>query len=246
MTTTAVIADDEQLPREKLREFLSNVTWIECVGEAKNGPEAVSLVDRVKPDLLVLDIRMPGLSGLEVLRQREHRPTVVFTTAYDQYAVTAFELRALDYLLKPFGRKRFEQTVARIRDTLPTTSDVSSVERGQEALDQDRPLRRLFVRARGKIVPVAIDQVVRFEARDDYVALHTTQGRFLASMRMGDVEKMVDPDLFVRIHRSHIVNLDYVEAIVTHASGRLLVTLRDGAQLLASRARSQALRQRAV
>lgn len=246
MTVSALIAEDERLPRQKVRAFLAEVDWIRCVGEARNGVETVALVNQLKPDLLFLDIRMPGLDGLQVLERLTHRPTVVFTTAFDQYAVTAFEVRALDYLLKPFGQRRFRETLERVRESLVTPAEVSAVDRGLEALERDRPLRRIFVRSRGRIVPIAIEEVSRFEARDDYVAIHTGQGRFLASLRMAELERQIDPDRFVRIHRSHIVNLDAVESIVPHRSGRLLITMRDETQLFASRARSQQLRKRTV
>jgi two-component system LytT family response regulator len=246
MIATAVIADDEKLPREKLSGFLRDVSWLRCVGAATDGLETVELVNRLKPDLLFLDIRMPGLSGIEVLERLDHRPAVVFTTAYDEYAVTAFELRALDYLLKPFGRKRFEATLARIRESLEIRSDTSAVQRGREALEPGRPLRRLFVRARGRIVPVAVDDVTRFESQGDYVAIHTEGSHYLANLRMADLEKFVEPDRFLRIHRSHIVNLDYVEMMTPHHSDRLQVTMKDGTQLFASRARSKQLRKRVV
>ena len=246
MTVSALIADDERLPRQKVREFLQEVDWIRCVGEAADGVQTVALVNQLKPDLLFLDIRMPGLNGLEVLERLTHRPTVVFTTAFDQYAVTAFEVRALDYLLKPFGRSRFRETLSRVRETLSGAPGVSTVERGREALEPGRPLRRIFVRARGRIVPIAIDDVSRFEARDDYVAIHTSDGRYLASFRMAELERLVDPERFVRIHRSHMVNLDAVDTIVPHPSGRLRITMRDGTELFASRARSRQLRKRTV
>ncbi|NIR44670.1 MAG: response regulator transcription factor [Gemmatimonadetes bacterium] len=246
----AVIADDERLPREKLRGFLDEVDWIRCVGEAADGLAAVELVNREKPDLLFLDIRMPGLSGIELLERLEHRPTLVFTTAYDEYAVTAFELRALDYLLKPFGRKRFRQTLERVRESLATDDqgggNSSGVERARDALADERPLRRLFVRSRGRIVPIAIADVARFEAQDDYVAIHTGDDYHLASLRMSDLDRSLDPDRFLRVHRSHIVNLDFVDSIEPHSSGRLRLTMRDGTKFFASRARSQELRKRAV
>lgn len=244
----AIIADDERLPREKLKQFLEEVPWIRCVGEASDGPQTVEVVNRVRPDLLFLDIRMPGLNGLEVLTRLEHRPTVVFTTAYDEYAVAGFEVRALDYLLKPFGRKRFHETLSRIRESLkpPSGADATSIERGREALDGDRPLRRIFVRARGRIIPIAIVDVIRFEAQDDYVAIHTHHNSYLASLRMNDIEKIVDRDRFLRIHRSHIVNIDRVKSIESHHSGRLLLTMDDGHRVFASRARSQQLRKLVV
>lgn len=246
MIATAIIADDERLPREKLREFLKGVPWLRCVGEATDGLETVDLVNRLEPDLLFLDIRMPGLSGIEVLERLEHRPSVVFTTAYDEYAVTAFELRALDYLLKPFGRRRFASTLARIRESLELRSETSAVERGREALESPRPLRRLFVRTRGRIVPIGLEQVTRFEAQGDYVAIHTGDGQYLANLRMAELESFVDPDRFLRIHRSHIVNLDHVAMMVPHYSDRLQFKMKDGTQLFASRARSKELRKRVV
>jgi two-component system LytT family response regulator len=246
MIASAVIADDERLPREKLREFLEDVPWLRCVGEAADGLETVDLVNRLKPDLLFLDIRMPGLSGIEVLGRLEHRPTIVFTTAHDEYAVTAFELRALDYLLKPFGRRRFEDTLARIHESLDVQSDTSAVERGREALEPGRPLRRVFVRTRGRIVPIDVERVTRFAAEGDYVAIHTAEGYHLAGLRMAELERFLDPDRFLRIHRSHIVNLDHVEMMTPHHSDRLQVTMKDGTRLFASRARSKELRRRAV
>jgi two-component system LytT family response regulator len=171
---------------------------------------------------------------------------VVFTTAHAEYAVAAFEVRALDYLLKPFGRRRVAETLARVRESLAATADVSAVERGRDALDPGRPLRRIFVRTRGRITPVAVGDVTRFEARDDYVAIHSAAGQYLASLRIGDLERMLDADRFLRIHRSHIVNLDAVAAIEPHPTGRLVVTMRDGVRLFASRKRSKEMRRRAV
>jgi two-component system, LytTR family, response regulator len=246
MIATAVIADDEPLARHKLQGLLAEVSWISCVGEAADGLQTVELTNRLRPDLLFLDIRMPGLSGLDVLFRLTHSPTVVFTTAHDEYAVTAFELRAMDYLLKPFGRERFLETIARIRESLHATVDASAVERGREALKQAEPLRRLFVRANGRIAPVAIEEVTRFEAQGDYVAIHTLSGRHLAALRMGDLEGLLEEGRFLRVHRSHIVNLDHVKTMVPHASDRLLLTMSDGTELFASRSRSRELRKRTV
>lgn len=246
MRVTALIADDEQLAREKLREFLDEVDWIQCVGEAVDGLQAVQLANREKPNLLFLDIRMPGLSGLEVLTRLKSSPTIIFTTAHDEYAVTAFELHALDYLLKPFGRRRFREAIARVERALPSKPETSSLERGRQALASRQPLRRLFVRSRGRILPVAVEDVIRFEAQGDYVEIHLPEGRYLANLRMGDLERLLDPDRFLRVHRSHIVNLDHVSKMLPHESDRLLVQMDDGAELYASRARSRALRKRVV
>ena len=242
---TTLIADDEPLALRRLRELLVDVPWISLVGEAGDGPDAVRAINQLKPDLLFLDVVMPGLTGLDVLRHITHRPTVVFTTAYDKYAVAAFEARALDYLLKPFGRRRLLATLARIRESLGADDDVENVERARLALDASEPLDWLFVRERGRVTPVKVSSVVRFEGSDDYVVIHTADRQRLASLQMAELERML-PVGFVRIHRSHIVNLAMVESFVTEPNGRFSVVLRDGTRLGVSRDRARWLRERAI
>ena len=233
-----MIADDEPLARRKLRRLLVPVPWIDLVAESADGPSALHALSRCRPNLVFLDIRMPGLSGMEVLARSPHHPMIVFTTAHSDYAVTAFELEAFDYLLKPFGRKRLRRTLERVRQ------HVERVEAGVPALEanEERYLQRLLVRDRQQIVPLAVRDIVRIEARDDFVRVHTTDGNKLAAMRMVELEERLPPGVFVRIHRSHIVNLDRVVNMSQEATGRLLVTMNDGAKLRASRARSQALK----
>lgn len=246
MTATALVADDEPLARRKLRELLDGVSWVECVGEAADGLETLHQMEARKPDLLFLDIQMPGLSGLEVLARSTHNPLVIFTTAYDRYAVSAFELQALDYLLKPFGRRRFLAALDRVKAALEQRPAVSTLERAREALAAPAYLSRLFVRDRGRIVPVRAADILRLEARDDYVAVHVANGRYLVHMPMSEFAHRLDPERFLQIHRSHIVNLDHVRALVPYDGSRLEVELRDGTRLMASRVRSRELRQRAV
>jgi len=246
MTATAVIADDEPLARRKLRELVAEVPWLTCVGEAADGLETLQQVDAAKPDVLFLDIQMPGLSGLEVLARATHVPTVVFTTAYDRYAVAAFELQALDYLLKPFGRRRFLAAIERVREAMERHGAPQPLERAQEALDPGRYLTRLFVRDRGRIVPIRIADIQRLEARDDYVAVHLAGGRHLVHMPMSEFARRLDPERFLQVHRSHIVNLDHVQALVPYDGSRLQVELRDGTKIMASRVRSKLLRHEAV
>lgn len=243
---SALIADDEPLARSKLRQYLQHVTWLEVIGETTDGPTTVARVDELQPDVLFLDVRLPGCSGLAVLEQIVHRPAIVFTTAYDRFAVAAFELQAVDYLLKPFGRDRLDAALARVRETLDAGGEGTSVERARAALANGENLQRLFVRERGKITPLAVRSVMRFEARDDYVVIHTPERRYLASVRMNELEEQLDPAEFLRIHRSHIVNLNFVTSFTSHDTGRLQVTLQDGTRLFVSRARSQDLRRRAV
>jgi two-component system LytT family response regulator len=240
MTLTVVIADDEPLARKQLRDLVGEVSWLRCLAEAADGRETIDAVDHQKPDLLFLDIQMPNLSGIEVLGQVQHRPGVIFTTAYDRYAVTAFELHAVDYLLKPFGRARFLAAVERARQSLVQAP--STIERARVALAPGGPVTRLFVRERGKIVPVAVSAIERMEARDDYVALFTANRRYLIHIAMNELETMLEPKTFVRVHRCHIVNLDFVASLMPYDSGRLEIEMRNGAKLVASRTRSKSLR----
>lgn len=251
---SALIADDEPLARQQIRDLLREVPWVRCAGESADGPETLRAIDELRPDLVFLDMEMPGLPGLEVLERAAHRPWVIFTTAHDRYAVSAFEVQALDYLLKPFGRERFLAAVGRARQLLEQR------ERAMDHADEPRPdalpwsgasadrppghrpISRLFVRERGRIVPLAVPKIDRLEARDDYVAIYAGGRRYLVHIRLADLESHLDPDQFIRIHRSHIVNLDHVNALVPYDGTRLQVEMRDGTKIMASRTRSKELR----
>lgn len=240
-TVTALVVDDEPLARRKVRELLREVSWIHCLGEAADGLSAARAIDEHRPDLVFLDIRMPGLSGLEILKRVQHVPAVIFTTAYDRYAVTAFELAAVDYLLKPFSRDRFLQSVERARPALQRRAGVPAVERAEETL-RGAPMRRLFVREGGRILPLRAPTVERLEACDDFVYVFAAGRKYRVNAPLSELEQRLDPGVFVRIHRSHIVNLDHVVAWSPYDGSRFEVRLRDGTVLTASRQRSRALR----
>jgi two-component system LytT family response regulator len=219
------------------------------VGEAADGVSAIEAIDALKPDLVFLDIEMPELNGLEVLRRIKHDPAIVFTTAYDKFAVAAFELEAIDYLLKPFGRDRLYAALERVQRNLNVGSDESVATRARAALDQmspSGPLTRIFVRDRGRILPIAVNDIERLEADDDYVAVHSRGRRYLVYLGMNDFEHRLDAQRFVRIHRSHIVNMDHVAAMTSFDATRLQVEMRDGTKLIASRTRSRELRGLAI
>jgi two-component system LytT family response regulator len=238
----AVIVEDEPLARQTLRDFTAQVDWIEVVGEVEDGKSAVRVINKLEPDLLFLDVQMPELTGLEVLERLTHQPAVVFTTAYDHYAVAAFELEAVDYLVKPFGRKRFVAMLERVRRRLSGDSaDHAVIDRATDAL-RGEPVRRMFARKGDTIVPLSVDHIVRAEAGDNYVCVYTSTERFLLNLSLGDLESRLDGERFRRIHRSHIINLDFVTAIEPYDDRRLAVTLRDGSCVVASRAGSQFLR----
>lgn len=246
-----LIVEDEPLARRTLREILAEVPWLECVGEAENGARAVEMIDSLTPDLVLLDIEMPELSGIQVLDRISHEPAVIFTTAFDRYAVSAFELEALDYLLKPFGRERCLAALERARRALPGSGVSDSmapslVERARHVMNESGPLTRLFVRDRDRIVPVPAAEIERLEAADDYVEVHTRARSYLVYLTVNDFERRLDPERFIRVHRAHIVNLDFVKQLVPFDGSRMQVEMRDGTKILASRTRSKELRQLAV
>jgi two-component system, LytTR family, response regulator len=236
----ALIVEDEPPARQSLRGLIERIDWLACVGEACDGLEAIEAIDRLRPDLVFLDIELPEVSGIDVLSRITHKPAVVFTTAYSEHAVAAFELQALDYLLKPFGAARFITAMERVRNGLRSAAP-PVLDRAHRALGGG-PLTRVFVRDRGRIVPVSVDEIERIEADGDYVALIVGGRRYLVDATLQDLTARIDPSRFVQIHRSHVVNLDFVLAFAPYDGSRLQATMRDGTKIIASRPRSAALR----
>ncbi|WP_298269174.1 LytTR family DNA-binding domain-containing protein [Gemmatimonas sp.] len=239
-----VIAEDEPLARDHLRTLIQGCPALALVGEVADGTGAVALVEALRPDVLFLDVRMPGHDGFAVLAALTHRPHVVFTTAHDSHAVQAFELGAVDYLLKPFGALRFDTAVTRLQERVGLRADIEPLERLREVQDGTaRPLERVFVRLGQRLVPIRLAEVSRLDADGDYVALVAEGRRHLLGMTLSALLPRLDAARFVRIHRSHVVNLDFMSAIRPHDAGRYLVELRDGAKIVASRSGTQLLRQ---
>jgi two-component system LytT family response regulator len=198
------------------------------------------MINRARPELVFLDVQMPGLLGTEVLQHLTHQPYVVFTTAFAQHAATAFELGALDYLLKPFGPERLAKSLDRIRTAIGEPSSPPAFDRLREALGTG-PMSRLFVRTGNGVVPVSVENVVWFEASGDYVTAHTASTRHLMHLSLNRLEARLDPAKFARIHRAHIVNLDQVSAFRKTGRG-LFAELRNGARLPVSRERAKEIR----
>lgn len=239
-TLRALVAEDEAPARANLREYLADVPWVTLVGEAADGREAVRLADALHPELLFLDVRLPELSGLEVARRAPAGAEIVFTTAYDRFAIAAFEIGAIDYLVKPFGRERFAATLERLKARLGQPG-ASTAARARDALGQG-PLRRLYARQGERIVPIATASISRIEAHGDYVEVHCGAATFLLHMSLSELAERLDADRFRRVHRSHVVNLDAVQHFQAADERRLLITLRDGSRVVASRSGSEELR----
>jgi two-component system, LytTR family, response regulator len=245
---TVLVVDDEPLARRKLAALIADVPWAAQVGEARDGPSAVEAVRRLRPNVVFLDIQMPELSGIQVverLRELDAIPAVVFTTAFDQYAVTAFELEAVDYLLKPFGARRFLAAFERARQTVASHGTAATLDRARAALaasNTPAPLARIFVREGVNILPLALPPIERVEAQDDYAMIHAHGRRYLIGLRLATLEARLPNPPFLRVHRSHIVNLDHVERMRLLDNGHVEVQMKDGATVPVSRIRSQELR----
>ena len=236
----ALIAEDEAPARESLREYLAASPAVEIVAEAVDGRTALALANAHAPDLLFLDVRLPELSGLEVARRIRHRAEIVFTTAYDRFAVAAFEIGAIDYLVKPFGRERLAAAVERALARLAQAA-VGAGDRARDSL-ADGPVARLFARQGDRIVPIAASGIRRIQAQGDYAEVHAAEGTFLIHVALAELAARLDPARFRQVHRSHIVNLDAVAHMKPHDDRRLAITLRDGSVVVASRTASEELR----
>jgi two-component system LytT family response regulator len=229
----AVIVDDEELARGFLKELLRPHPEIELVAECSNGFEAVKAIAEIRPDLLFLDVQMPKLDGFEVLELIEHTPAVIFVTAYDQYAMRAFDAQAVDYLLKPFGTERFERALERAKSRMGDRG--AGVELARVGRPREQRPERIVVKDGTRVHIIPIDKLDYVEAQDDYVALHSGGRSYLKQQPIAGVEAMLDPAHFVRIHRSSIVNLERVTRIEPYAKDSRIVILTDGTRLPVSR-----------
>jgi two-component system, LytTR family, response regulator len=245
MKDSILIADDEPLARRTLRQHLLNLGWTGPIHEAHDGKTAIAVANNRRPDLVFLDIVMPGATGLEVLKQLDYEPKVIFTTAHDEYAVTAFELGALDYLLKPFGRDRLERVVRRAQAVL-NESAAPLLSRAKESLEQTRTLSRIFVRDGNRIVPIPLASLERVQGADDYVTIYTATKEYLVSLRLSDLEGHLRGANFLRIHRCHLINLEYATSIEPYDAARVEVVMKSGVRIVASRTGSKRLRDLAL
>jgi two-component system, LytTR family, response regulator len=232
----ALIADDEPLARRLLREFLNAHADITIAAEAENGLDAARAITELKPDLVFLDIQMPRLTGLEVLELTGRRDGVIFTTAHDQHAMRAFELHAVDYLLKPFNQPRFDTALTRARRLLGQSQT------GLDKLVMPQPLSRVLVRDGSGMQVLAIDAIDYIEAQADNVAFHSAGRDHLKAQRISDLEAQLDPGRFVRVHRSFIINLAALQALEKTDSDAHVARMKNGKRIPVSRSGYDRLR----
>ncbi|HEX3877581.1 MAG TPA: LytTR family DNA-binding domain-containing protein [Bryobacteraceae bacterium] len=221
----AILVDDEELARAYLRELLGPHPEIEIAAECRNGFEAVKAINELSPDLVFLDVQMPKLDGFEVLELIDAKPAVIFVTAYDQYAMQAFDAQAADYLLKPFTAERFERALERAKSG-GASKPVQATE---------REITRIVVRDGAKVHVIPIEKLDYAEAQDDYVSLHSEGKSYLKQQTISALEALLDRNRFVRIHRSAIVNLERIARIEPYAKDSRVAILTTGAQLPVSR-----------
>lgn len=239
----ALVVDDEPFARERVMSLLSQEPDVEVIGQCSDGSQAVAAIQTQNPDLVFLDVQMPGRSGFEVIEDvgADRMPTVVFVTAYDQYALRAFEVHALDYLLKPFGKDRFQQTLRHAREALDRRRAgdlgrrllalVHDAKPDQEAARPDR----LVVKSGGRVFFVKTDEIDWIEASGNYVRLHLGEEAHLFRETMNHMEARLDARRFVRIHRSRIVNIERIREMQPWFNGEYVVVLRNGTRLTLSR-----------
>ncbi len=237
MTIKAIIIDDEQPARNLIRSYLQPFKEIDVVTECQNGFEGLKAIQEFNPDLIFLDIQMPKITGFEMLELLEQLPVVIFSTAYDQYAIKAFELNAADYLLKPYEEERFGQAVSRALERIEAAKD--SVLPVKEILDSHQtesgPIDRIVVKTGNKIKVIPVEQVEYIEAYDDYVNIYTSEGRFIKQQTMGFYDKHLNAKEFARVHRSHIVRLNQIVQIEPYEKDSKVLILRSGVRIKVSR-----------
>ena len=230
-----IIVEDEKLARDLIKDYLQNHEDFEIIGEYEDGFSGLKAINELKPDLIFLDIQMPKLTGFEMLEVLEHHPAIIFTTAYDQFALKAFEHNALDYLLKPYSKHRFDEAVGKARERVQS-GDSESISRLVEHRDeQEDEIHRVVVKSRSRINVIPVDDIIYLEAQDDYVMIYTLQSKHLKQKTMKFFEAHLPVEDFVRIHRSYIVKLSEIAQMQLYEKESYIVILKNGVKLPVSK-----------
>jgi len=247
MNITCLIIDDEQLARELLREYIGQMPNLSIVGEANKGKDAVDLIDRLKPDLIFLDVQMPGMTGFDVLDEIAHDPHVIFTTAYDQYAIRAFEKNAVDYLLKPIDQERFQLAMKRAIERMRLEqNNVGELLRNLKTENKTSYDSHIFVQKSEKLINLPVEEIMFLEASGDYTILTTKGDQFVSSSGIGKLEEILNPETFIRVHRSTIININFLKEIEKHFNGGMIVKMQSGKSFPVSRTYAKLIRRKVV
>lgn len=234
-TIKAIIIDDEKLARELIRNYLSEHTSVELLAECSDGFQGLKTIQELKPDLVFLDVQMPKLNGFEMLELIENPPVIIFTTAYNEYAIKAFEMNAVDYLLKPFSRERFAKAVEKALGKAGSPAETGAVKEFINKVSVTEKTGRIVVKTGTKIQVISVEEIQYLEAQDDYVMLYTADGKYLKQQTMKHYETALDNKEFVRIHRSYIVNIQEVTRIEPYEKDSYQVVLKNGNKLPVSK-----------
>lgn len=239
-----LIIEDEQPARDLLRAFLSSFDEIDLIGECSDGFNGLKTINETQPDLIFLDIQMPKLTGFEMLELLDELPEVIFTTAYDQYAIQAFELNAVDYLMKPFAKQRLRQAVDKVIERFKTKHSADENVKKLTAHVHNKPesLDRIVVKSGTKIHIIPVDQIEQLEAQDDYVMIHCPDGRFMKKETMNYFEEHLPSNQFVRVHRSHIISLKQIQRMEQYGKESYMLVLKNGNQVSVSKHRIKDLK----
>ncbi|HEX3009146.1 MAG TPA: LytTR family transcriptional regulator DNA-binding domain-containing protein [Bacteroidales bacterium] len=233
---TAIIIEDEQPARELVKSYLKAYPAIELLGEFSDGFSGIKAINDLRPDLVFLDIQMPKLTGFEMLEILDHMPNIIFTTAYDQFAIKAFEMNAIDYLLKPFSKERFSQAIEKALDRFSkkqsSHENITGLKKHVQSLVDK--LERVVVKTGSKIKVIPVEDIVWLESQDDYVMIYTASGKYLKQETMKNFEEHLDPGQFIRVHRSYIVRLDSIVQLELYEKGSYLAVLNTGAKVKVS------------
>ncbi|PID57446.1 MAG: DNA-binding response regulator [Ignavibacteriae bacterium] len=233
----SIIIDDEKLARDIIKKYLEQNESIEICAECSNGFEAIKSINKIQPDLIFLDIQMPKLTGFEMLELLDNKPEIIFTTAYDQFAIKAFEVNAIDYLLKPFSLERFnealDKVIAKITNEEKNNSKIDNVL--TKVNEQIEALNRIVVKKNQKIIIIPTEKITDIQAEDDYVMINSELGNHLKKQTMKFYEEHLDSKIFFRVHRSHIVNINFVKQIELFEKESYKLTLKNGTKISVSK-----------
>ncbi len=238
----ALIIDDEPLACDLVEEYLQAFEQIEVVGRCHDGFQGMKAISEHQPDLVFLDIQMPKINGFEMLELLDDPPAVIFATAFDDYAIKAFEANAVDYLLKPFSQERFKKAVEKFLEQ-PVTAKEKAQEINEKISPVQGPQNRVVIKDGSKIRIIPIKEVIRLEADGDYVKIHTEQGKFMKKKTLSHFEEHLSPDNFVRVHRSHLVNVGHITRIDPYEKNNHVALLKNGERISVSRGGYQKLKE---